>query len=69
MIKEMWSPDEEEGCWNPLFLKPFNDCFLTCLSKMKVQPSLEDKVRLVEGKKGLFFVKSMFKVLDSASTK
>ena len=39
VIKEMWSPDEGGGCWNPLFLRPFNDWeleevnnFLTCLS-------------------------------------
>ena len=32
-----------------------------------MQPSLEDKVRWVEGKNELFSVNSMFKVLDSAS--
>ena len=71
LIKEMWGPDEGGGCWNPLFLRSFNDWeleevnnFLTCLSRTKVQPSLEDKVRWVEEKNGLFSVKSMFKVLD-----
>ena len=57
------------------FFRPFNDWeleevnnFLTCLSRTKVQPSLEDKVRGGWKKKnGLFSVKSMFKVLDSAS--
>ena len=74
VIKEIWSPDEGGGCWNPLFVRPFNDWeleevnnFLTCLNRTKVQPSLEDKVRWVEEKNGLFSVNSMFKVLDSAS--
>ena len=55
VIKEMWSLDEGGGCWNPLFVRPFNDWeleevnFFTCLSWMK--PSLEDKVRWEEGKK------------------
>ena len=38
VIKEMWSPNEGGGCWNPLFFRPFNDWeleevnnFLTCL--------------------------------------
>ena len=74
VIKEMWSPNDGGGCWNPHFLRPFNNWeleevknILTFLSRTKVQPSLEDKVRWVEIKKGLFSVKSMFKVLDSAS--
>ena len=74
VIKEMWSPDEGGGCWNPHFLRSFNNWeleeannFLPCLSRTKEQPSLEDKMRWVEEKKELFFVKSMFKVLDSPS--
>ena len=55
VIKEMWSPND------PHFLRPFNDWeleevknILTFLSRTKVQPSLEDKVRWVEEKKRAF---------------
>ena len=61
VIKEMWSPNVGGGCWNPHFLRPFNDWeleevknFITFLSRTKVQPSLEDKVRWVEEKKRAF---------------
>ena len=67
VIKEMWILDEGGRCWNSFFVRPFNDWeleevnFFTCLSWTKVQPSLEDKVRWVEGKNELFSVNSMFK--------
>ena len=45
VIKEMWSLDERGGCWNPHFLRPFNNWeleevknFRTFLSRTKVQP-------------------------------
>ena len=60
VIKKMWSPDEGGGCWNPHFLRPFNDWeleevnnFLTFLSRTKVQPSF-NHVRWVEEKKLAF---------------
>ena len=67
VIKEMWSLDERGGCWNPHFLRPFNNWeleevknFRTFLSRTKVQPSLEDKVRWVEEKKSAFLCQIHF---------
>ena len=75
MIKEVWSLDEGGGGWNPLFLRPFNDWELEevnnlfmYLSRKRAQPSLEDEVVWVEEKNEHFSIKSMFKILESASS-
>ena len=74
LVKDVWSPDEGVGKWNPLFLRPFNDWelkevnkFLLCLRRKIVQPNVEDKVIWGEEKNGQFSVKSLFKELDTAT--
>ena len=33
LVKDVWSPDEGGGKWNPLFLRPFNDWELKEVNK------------------------------------
>lgn len=61
--------------WIPRFLRPFSDWeveevnnFLLCLSQKIIQPNVEDMVSGGEEKAGLFHAKSLFKVLDDATT-
>ena len=68
---ELWDHNREEGGWNPIFLRSFNDCemeeverFLQILHRQKIRPFMEDKILLKRSKNGAFFVKIMYRVLD-----
>ena len=68
----MWSFTEGEGSWSPHFSRPFNDwemdevhCFLLGLNGKSVQRDVEDRVLCIETKCGKFYVKSLYKALES----
>ena len=68
---EFWDHNMEEGGWNPIFLRSFNDCemeemerFLQILHRQKIRPFMEDKILLKGSKNRAFSVKIMYRVLD-----
>ena len=75
-VNEVWTAEgERRGSWTPTFNRPFNDWeieevgrLLRCLDGKKVRADEEDKVRRVESKDGVFSVKSLYKVLQPASS-
>ena len=66
----VWSAAQGRRCWNPTFIRLFNDWeledvlrFLFCLRDKKVNVGLEDTVRW-EGSRNVFTVKSLYKMLE-----
>ncbi|RVW41612.1 Protein ABC transporter 1, mitochondrial [Vitis vinifera] len=71
-VKDVWSFFEGGGSWSPHFSRPFNDwemdevhCFLLGLNGKSVQRDVEDRVLCIETKCGKFYVKSLYKALES----
>ncbi|RVX01477.1 Protein ABC transporter 1, mitochondrial [Vitis vinifera] len=71
-VKDVWSFFEGGGSWSPHFSRPFNDwemdevhCFLLGLNGKSVQRDVEDRVLCIETKCGKFYVKSVYKALES----
>ena len=66
-----WNDVFGEGCWNPVFTRPFNDwevyeaeSLLCWLGRYTLDEEGVDKVRWKLSNNGVFTVKSMFKALQ-----
>ena len=67
----MWSAELGGGCWNPTFVRHFNnwemddvESLLCWIGWRRVIEGVEDKVRLIGSKNGLFSIKSLYKALE-----
>ena len=70
-VADLWNWDSEEGGWNPIFLRSFNDWemeevdrFLQVLNRKQIKPLMEDKILFKGSRNDSFYVKSMYRVLD-----
>ena len=70
-VADLWNWDSEEGGWNPIFLRSFNDWemeevdrFLQVLNRKEIKPLMEDKIFFKGSRNDGFSVKSMYRELD-----
>ena len=73
-VGDLWSYEYGGGCWNPVFSRSFNDwemedveSFLGRIGEKRVTKGVEDTIRWVEAKNGMFSIKSMYNVLQQRS--
>ena len=71
MVSDLWNHFREEECWDPTFLRPFNDWemeevgrFLSFIHRKKINPVIEDKLLLKGSSLGNFSVSTMYNGLD-----
>ena len=70
-VSDVWSPNNVEDGWTPLFSRAFNDWeiemverFMLKIQAFRVQREDEDKVVWTASKSGAFSVKSLYSILE-----
>ena len=70
-VGDLWSLERGGGCWNPTFFRSFNDLEMENVERSlcqteerRVTKGVEDTLRWMKTKNGLFLVKPMYRALE-----